>query len=268
LASRFHFHGEALAFAGNIRVPFEEIIPVQAPSMLSEMGGYCASVSKDFQYRELVRFDHAHTIVTGSQTGDEYATMIQSTVEGLNINGMLTADRIVARIFSTYRDSPDGEPSIKLIGSRFENLKIAGIPIQVDLATDVLDRYDKHNTAITAFEAKDAGFCPLFEDFAPEDKVEDVIDEVKDAIAGKPAVAFPSNKGFTEISLVRKLTPLAPGFPCPSKVVKIDGFGTIRLATLQLSQYTRRLTMVDITLGCAVMGQVMACEIQDGGVEW
>jgi hypothetical protein len=265
--ARFHFHGEALGFAGRIKVPFAELIPVQAASTLSDMGGYCSSTSNDFRYRELIQFDSAHTVVTGSENGDEYATLIQSTVEGLNINGMFSADRIVARIFSTYRDSPDGEPSIKLIGSGFENLKIAGIPVQVELATDVLDRLDKHNTAVAAYRAKDAWFCPLFEDFPPAEKVEEVFDEIKDVLAGKPA-EFPAAKGFTEISLVRKLTPLAPGLPCHSKVIKIDGFGTIRLATLQLSQYTRRLTMVDLTLGCALMGQVRACEIQDGGVEW
>ena len=43
--------------------------------------------------------------------------------------GMVTADRIVSRLFTSYKaDDPGDEPVVKLIGTRFENLRIAGIP--------------------------------------------------------------------------------------------------------------------------------------------
>jgi hypothetical protein len=240
-----------LGFAGRIQIPFQEVIPIQAASVLSEIGGYCTNISRHFRYRELIKFHQAHTEVTGSDTGKQYCTLIQSTVEGLDINGMVTADRIVARIFSSYREEPDGEPSIKLIGSRFENLKIAGIPVEVDLATDIFDRLDKHYKLRTAFGSDE---------------------EVRKLMGAGSAAAtdsLPLNKGFTEVSLVRSLRPLAPGLPpAVDHVIRIEGFGTIRLATLQITQYTRRLNMVHIDLGCALEGQLMLCEVQDGGIEW
>jgi hypothetical protein len=251
LASRFHFHGEASGFSGHIRIPFQEIIPVQAAAVLSEFGGYCANHSIRFHYREIIQFDRAHTEVTGSYTGRAYCTLIQSTVEGLDINGMVTADRIVARIYSSYHNEPDGEPAIKLIGSRFENLKIAGIPVEVDLAIDIFDRLDKHH--------KVRGGCI---DDGELRKFMGVTDP-------KATYTLPSNKGFTEVSLVRGLKPLAPGLRIPADhVIHIDGFGTIRLAVLQLSQYTRRLNMIHIDLGCAIEGELNVCEVQDGGIEW
>ena len=267
MASRFHFHGEALAFAGRVRVPFQEVIPGQAGSTLSEIGGYCTAVSRDFRYRELIQFDLAHTEVTGSDTGRSYATLIQCTVEGLNINGMVSADRIVARLYSSYRNEPDGEPAIRLIGTRFENLKIAGVPVTVDLATDVFDHLDKHHKVCTAYE-KDPDFRKLFGEVTLRDAFDELAEMVQRWVHRPPrdAGTLPSNKGFTEVSLARKVT--APGLPCWGHVIHIGGFGTIRLATLQISQYTRRLSMIHIDLGCAVEGELMVCEIQDGGIEW
>jgi len=269
VASRFHFHGEAIGFTGRLHVPFEHIIPVQAPAVLSEIGGYSAGTACDFRFRELIRFDRTHTEVTGSETGDVYATMIQSTIEGLDINGMLSADRIVGRIYSSYRDTPDGEPAIRVIGSRFENLKIAGIPVEVELATDVFDRLDKHHKVVEAFDADD-DFRSLFGEITQKEQFDDLFEGVRKWFHRPPkeGSGLPANKGFTELSLVRKLTPLAPGLPYFGHVIRIEGFGTIRLATLQISRFTRRLIMVHVALGSAFKGSVVACEIQDGGTEW
>ena len=52
---------------------------------------------------------------------------------------MVTADRIVARVTSKQRMDEE-EPTILSIGSRFENLRIAGCPVQVDLDNELFTR--------------------------------------------------------------------------------------------------------------------------------
>ena len=274
MPSRFHFHGEALAFAGRLRIPHDEIIPGQAPAVLSEIGGHTATTVTDFRYRDFLRFERAHSEVTGSETRRKYCTLIQTTVEGLNINDMVTADRVVARLYSAYPLSPDfedadfdGEPSIKLIGTRFENLKIAGIPVQVELATALFDRLDTHHKLCHEYETDEA-FRNLFGEITQRDAFDQLVDVVKRWFhnPGPKGTDLPSNKGFTEVSLAHKID--VPGLDPCGPVIHVPGFGTIRLATVQITQFTRRVTMIHVHLGCAFEGDAIVCEIQDGGIDW
>ncbi|MGH9665156.1 MAG: hypothetical protein ACRD9L_12090 [Bryobacteraceae bacterium] len=274
MPSRFRFQGHAVGAAGQIRSPFQEVIEVQAASALPEIGGYGSGRSSTFRYREILHFDLAHTEVTGSQSGDcdkgpVYCTLIKSTIEGLNVMGMLTADRIVANIVSTYRSGGDGEPSVKLIGTRFENLKIAGIPVRVDLAIDLFDRFDTHASLRQAYRSDDE-VRRLFEDVGLRRRLPEAPAKVQRWFHG-PAPEdsdIPSTKGITSASLVRKLEPESSSVSCWGHVIHVDGFGVIRLAEIDITQFTRRVTMVQIELGCPVEGRLMMCSGEDGGTEW
>lgn len=163
MPSRFRFHGFAIGAAGRITKPFSELIEVQAASALPQLGGQGSARSVGFKYREILHFDLAHTEVTGSScecdcddNPTSFSTRITSTVEGLNILNMITADRVVATLASSYTSASDGEPSVKLIGTHFENLRIAGIPVEVDLATDVFDRFDTHRALANAYGTDDS----------------------------------------------------------------------------------------------------------------
>src|SRR3954453_11498734 len=136
-----------------MKVPFHETVETQASSALPPTGGYSSSSASHFRYREIFRFEHARTLVTGSRLSDVmrdsgpervHSNLIQSVIEGLDILGVVTADRIEAHIVSEHVSGGSGEPTVTLAGTRFENLKIAGVPVEIDLATDVLDRYDTH----------------------------------------------------------------------------------------------------------------------------
>jgi hypothetical protein len=182
--------------------------------------------------------------------------------------GVLTADRIVAHIVSMYRTGGDGEPSVKLLGTRFENLRIAGIPVRVDLAVDVFDRFDTHAAFQKAYNS-DGEVRRLFED-APE----------RSPLAEAPATVqrwfhdpapgseLPSTKGITSTSLVRSLQPESAAVSCWGHVIQVDGFGVIRLAEIDITQFTRRVTMVQLDLDCPVHAVMMMCHGEDGGTEW
>ena len=141
----FHYHASAHALSGQFWRPFQRVIEVQAPSALPSIGGVGNSRVDNFRLDNLVSFKAGYTHVLGSEmeVKDDkgegriaHTTQVTSTVEGLNILDVITADRIVARLTSVYDAADkeaDGEARIVLIGSRFENLRIAGCDAHVSL---------------------------------------------------------------------------------------------------------------------------------------
>ncbi len=141
----FHYHASAHALSGQFWRPFQRVIEVQAATTLPSIGGVGKSRVDNFRLDDLVSFKAGYTHVLGSemevrnakgQPGIAHTTQVTSTVEGLNILDIITADRIVGRLTSVH-DLEDkeagGEARIILIGSRFENLRIAGCDVYVSL---------------------------------------------------------------------------------------------------------------------------------------
>ncbi len=273
MPSRFRYKGTAYAAAGVLTTPFREIIETQAPTTLSEVGGYACARVPNFSHRNVLRFDSAHTEVTGSQThphdkGETYSTLVKANIEGMNIMGMVTADLVVANLVSTYNASIDDQPSVKLIGSRFENLKIAGIPIHVEMCVGTLDKHHRHKDLEKAF-AGDQNVRDLFGDHELAQKHVAAPPEVQNYLDAPPAAhctKMPESGGYSTVSIVRKLEPAHRGmFECYGHVIHIDGFGTIRLGEVRICHHTRALTMIQVHLGCPVEGDTSLGSVADGG---
>jgi hypothetical protein len=272
LSSRFRFKGSAVGVAGRIRDPFDEIIEVQAATALPGIGGHGSARSSHFRHRDIVRFEHAHSEVIGTTVrGGEHAnttftTLVQTTVEGFNVLGMLSADRIVARLVTNFEEGQEGEPSVKLIGTRFENLKIAGIPVRVILATDIFDRLDTHTRLSEAYR-EEKEVREHFGDILLKGRLQDAPPRVAQwfhhAPEDRPELPA-SRSGNTRVSLVRKLVPEDGALVCWGHVIHLEGFGTIRLAEMEIGKLSRSVTMVQIDLGCPVSADVMAGSVDDG----
>lgn len=128
----FLYHALASGVSGHITLPFQEVIQVQAPSALPFTGGYSASRAEGFRYKDILSFSFASTVSTGSESSHFFNTLATATVEGLNIFDVVTADRVVARLASKY-SKDTGEQSSTFAGSHFENLRIAGYPVEVEI---------------------------------------------------------------------------------------------------------------------------------------
>ena len=111
--------------------PFCEPLPVQAASFLTPAGGYGSARVEHFRFHEIISFKAAYTQVMGTRHTEKdvdiFDTLAQAVIEDLNILGVVTADRIVARITSRHRsDAASPEMAASPFGSRIDNLKIAG----------------------------------------------------------------------------------------------------------------------------------------------
>ena len=251
MPTRFRFHGYAIGAGGRIRRPQTEFIEVQAASALPQIGGRGSARSDDFNHRGILKFGAAYTTVTGISHGSgptdsriSHRTHVQSTVEGLNILDVVTLDRVVANVESTT--VAGHEPTFRLLGTEFRGLRISGIPVAVDLATDVFDLHETHSALIEA--------CRTLE------SVRNLMDRLilRDRVGDAPRL--PEITGVTPVSIVRGLTPEREGLDICGHVIRVPGFGTIRLAEVVLGRAVRTVSMIQVEL----QGAKMAAQLPEG----
>ena len=139
---RFHYHASAHALSGELTRPVQHMIEVQAGISLPSTGGVGSSHVENFRVDEVVSFKRGYSHVSGSVKKENgtitHTTHATAAIEGLNILDLVTADRIVARLSSSYEEPAPNKPKpsegkVLLIGSKFENLRIAGCQTDVEL---------------------------------------------------------------------------------------------------------------------------------------
>lgn len=263
----FHYHANAHALSGRFTRPIQHVIPVQAATSLPIIGGVGSARVDNFRFNEHVSFKAGYSHVSGSEKerdrkkeserGREpereiiHTTMATAVIEGLNILDVVTADRIVARLSSSYA-AADEESRILLIGSRFENLRVAGCRIEVELHHELALKLDTFEAVVAEF-ASNAEFRKMSEDpFSP----------------GKLPGKIEAH-GVLRCSLVKDIQPAkCPGivrYGHYGHVLEVPEFGKIHLAEV-LFQYGRKtLTMLRLELGSPNGGTMTVVSADSNG---
>lgn len=133
----FLYHALATGVSGQITLPFHHTIAVQAPTALPISGGYSSSRVEGYRFDQVLSFASAETTTAGSESREFFNTLATATVEGLNLQNVLTADRVVARLATKY-SKDTGERFVTFAGSHFKNLRITGCPIEVQIDPEQL----------------------------------------------------------------------------------------------------------------------------------
>jgi hypothetical protein len=153
----YFYHASAYGLAGEIQRPIQQSVPALAGCSLSTSGGRAAQRQEKYSLSPFIRFENAYTEVGGSYDDchNNHTTYASSVVEGLNIADVVTADRVVARVvvYSPECGRDDGEHSFDITGSYFENLKVAGHPIDVKLSTHKFNQHDTYSKFEKAFHS-------------------------------------------------------------------------------------------------------------------
>src|SRR5260370_3620391 len=139
IAFNFQRHGYGLS--GEFRHPLFALIPAQASASLSSIGGVAFAKAENFHFQDFVCFKYAHTHISGKrrrgEAGETFVTHASTVVKGLNILGVVTADRIVSRLTSIHNPK-ECEGHIIAQDSRFEGLKINGEDVKGLLRHDFM----------------------------------------------------------------------------------------------------------------------------------
>ena len=258
------YHAEATILEGHLQIPLVQAIKPQAYAKLPDEGGYISQHADNYRLGAAVSFHSAYTQVAGNRdvkSGHGWATLTTTVVEGLNVLDVLTADRVVGQI-STEHPLEGYVPHISFLGTRFENLRIAGHPVELDLALGIVGSRPANDSSYT----RDKGFVERVStqykairkhaDLPPE--LHERYNQLSSTLGSAEAV---------ECSLVNHAGGGYPGH-CFGHVINVPNFGRITLAKLTLhhedfkkgtnipEKTTVRLTMVDLKLGCAIAGSM------------
>jgi hypothetical protein len=235
----FLYHASAHAFSAHLVRPQNQLIEVQAGVTLPSAGGQHTARVDNFRFGEAVSFTAAYSQVCGSEKTENgktiHTTLATTAIENLNFFNMVTADRIVARLASSYEPG-NPESKIILIGSRFENLRVAGCKVDVELHHELFLKLDTFESARNEF-ASNAEFRKMAEDPFDPGKLPGKIEA----------------HGIIRCSLVKELrSPKCPGIEyCGhhGHVLVIPEFGKVFLAEVMLEHARKRLTMLRMELG-------------------
>ncbi len=257
------YHAEASVFSGTLELPFSQKVTPQAYVSLPEEGGYFSQRTCEFRVENAVSYKAAYTQVSGNmdtKPGHGWATLVTSVVEGLNILDVLTADRIVAQIGTEF--PLDGYvPSVTFIGTRYDNLRICGEPVTVELDINMLGQKPPNDVHYNA----DPGFigrvCAQYEQLRSHS---DAPEEIATRYNRLPTVQ--ENRESVKCSLVKSAGGKIPGRIC-GHWIDVPNFGKVELATVSVvqscfdtptkapRQTLIELNMLDLQMGCIGSGK-------------
>ena len=260
---RYHYHADAYVFSGELTRPVAHLIEAQAATSLPTTGGIGHSRIENFRYHDIVSFTAGYSHVSGSvkvegkkRTHNTHATAV---VERLNILDVVTADRIVVRLSSSYvfdtetnRGEPDRESRIVIVGTKFENLRVAGCPIEVELHHELALQLPTFADVRNAYDGN-----PLFQALAKQPREKPGPDGVVHCslvkhiwLANRGALlhdlAGPQNPQEDGVALKQKK---CHGVERRGNMLKVEEFGTIHLAEILFEHGRKTVTMLRIDLG-------------------
>jgi hypothetical protein len=163
---------------------------------------------------------------------------------------VLTADRIVARMYSKT-PTAEREGEFTLVGSKFENLRIAGHPVNLQLDFKLFETIPTYSDARKAFDKKGEFWKIAKDPFQ----------------TGHPQPAQ-GEQGAFFCSCVKDMETDCPGITRKGHSFHVKGFGTIFLGEVLIKHAQRTLTMVRLELGSAVSGSGTAAQAFSNGQHW
>ena len=251
------YHAEASALEGRLNRPVAEVIDAQAPVSLPREGGYRSARVEDFRVQEILSFSAGYTQVAGTPSlkpNHGQTTLATAVLENFNVLDVVTADRIVAQIGTDYQNR-SYIPSITFLGTRFENLRIAGHPVHLELDINFLGE-NAHNARWTENRGLRDRIAGQRRTIESQNRV---LPEYLESYNQLPSRE--GTLGSLGCSLVNHTEGSFPG-SCFGHVIDVPHFGRIYLAVLRirewdLDQESRlplqteiSLTMIRIQMGC------------------
>ncbi len=264
------YHAFAIACAGEIVRPVLQPIPAQAAVVLPDSGGYESKQVKNVEFKGFVSIGSARSEVGGSYDEGRraYTTYTSTVLEKVNFCDMVTTDRIVARqsCIQAAEAAEGEEPRFNLVGTHFENLRIAGHHIDIVLDTETFHRHDTYSKLKAAYNARNLGGY-LYGGELPQEV--DRYDYPALSALRRQQERYKA-KNFSGVSqrytLANHLRLEAPGLQSFGSIILVPDFGLVSLAELTVAPGQRKLSMLRLELGSPIEGNLAGatCGVGDG----
>jgi hypothetical protein len=290
------FHAEAHVLSGELKHPIEQPIQRQARVVLKKTrdDGHITQSVRETTLEGLISFKAGHSRASGNKIAKKdlwgndhsgWVTLSTSVLEGLNVFEIITADRVVAQVSTEHAMENGHVPKVTFLGTRFENLRVGGYPVEVELDLGICGD-------------KPEGDRPYVEDSGFLDRVRRQLDGILRAKGLPEGLEREYDSKITRIddfrkrgngganghsklqcSLVKSIGPIPiPGVKIFGNMIFIPDFGTVSLAEVEVgtgsfdgssrktggspvepddSNYFT-LNMLNMQLGCVGGGTVVA----------
>lgn len=266
----FHYQGYALGVGGTFVRPYRTVIPSQGSAALCIYGGYGSDAAGPSYFEPGVSFDSARADVQGvGGEGGIFVTIATATVYGLNIQGVVKADRIVSQLTSIHSGVQNEEPRIHVRGSRIEGLNIAGVDLGLSYFDD--DELPTQHAAFVDKYTTNAEFRGLadtcFNWVQPEGEVHQTLLPLYQwCWTCEQQHRPPQANGRILASMVKGIERSCEGsITVQGNVVTVPNFGRIFLGELIIERGLRRLNMIHFSLGSPTEGDGTAGSSQTNG---
>jgi hypothetical protein len=251
------YHAEGYILSGHLEHPIKQPIEPYGRVILenTRRESLITQSVGETNIEGLISFKSGHTRVVGTQVkhktdmfGNDHAgwvTLATSVLEGFNVVDILTADRVVAQVSTEHPATYGHVPKVTFLGTRFENLRIGGYPVEVELDLGICGN-------------KPEGDRPYLEDKSFLDRVGRQYEKMSDARDLPESLekkcgaeiayiddlkkrcngdANRGQNGYSKLpcSLVKSIGPIPiPGVRTFGNLIFIPNFGTVALAELEV----------------------------------
>jgi hypothetical protein len=304
--SQYIYSTSAYALAGEFYRPTRKSLSVQGGTVLGTSGGYHSQRLGKYSLDDLVSFESAQVEVGGSydKCHDVQTSYFTSVIEGLNIANMVTADRVVARtmVYSPKKNEDkgyDGEHTFNIIGSYFDNLRVAGQKIDISLDAGafhavnsykklietrkkMIDNARKNKSNETSTEEDGPFFLDNFSKLSESDRkklesqyhplqgLSQWVNDWKADDGCSPKEHYLCSAANhlqleQQVGADSQKDPEEESVKGYGGVICIPKFGVVRLAEVLVSRRSRRLTMLTVQMGSVASGTVTAGDGSSGG---
>jgi hypothetical protein len=262
--TEFYYHAHGTAIHGQITRPVSYAIDTVASTALPTRGGAASANAGNTVYSHpqlgnIVSFKSASTQVAGSfdDADGHHTTLVTVTVDGLNVLDTITADRIVMKLSAHHLPSEE-EGHIVPLGSHFDNLKIAGHPVKVELDHELFSTYDTYAGFKKNYQSDAAFRKRVRKQFLWGDYDADTPQFIKDRYQWHTDKNTPpESRGLVPCTLVKSVEHDQPNvLKTYGNVIIVPQFGKVFLGEVTLKTGTRHITMLRLELGSPVAGDM------------
>jgi hypothetical protein len=273
------YHAEAHVLSGELQRPVEQKIEQHAPVTLKgSRGGHLTRLAEEVSIEGLISFAKGKTRVSGSRNlkNNGWVTLSTSTLAGLNVFEVITADRLVSQVSTDHPYENGHVPRVTFLGTQFNDLRVSGFPVALTLDFGICggkpdaDRsYLEDPTFLNGAKeqtqriAKAAGLPKELKDQYDE-RLTRINDLIRNCNNGKQSRREPIT-----CSLVQSIGEIPiPGVQSFGHVLVIPEFGMVALGEIEVGEMMHEpserpsvyfeLTSVKMRMGCVGHGTLAA----------
>jgi hypothetical protein len=245
------FHAHAHILRGDVGHPLTPDLGGQGFVRLPDEGGFRSRFIESYRSDDGISFKSAYMHVAGtrnSKPGYGWATLATSVITGLNVHDVVTADLVFAQV-STEHLLVGQVPSVSFLGTRFENLRIAGRVVEPVLDLGVVGTKPEGDRPYV----QDRGFLSrVSEQYDRISNTPGLSDSDRQQYHWDSSVA--AQKGKVECALVARVGLATPGTSY-GHIVEVAGYGRVSLAKLTVDR-AFHLTMVEVDASSSGHGKI------------